>query len=218
MVQFGIKPDASSHPPSGPAAERPYVRRQEIMQTRTFFAICALSAIAGCASFPKAEPLALPRAVSTATIDKIAFLPSCTADCPDAADRSCRERLNSLYNALVKTGIFREVIVGEEPTGAGNFVIDLHDFPRRPYWTTPGHDPAFALLSVGVPFWWHEPLGFYFSIRELPDGEPLVIDTRWGGTMVMWSLASFINIFPGRTFESTQEQDAERLRFLISGQ
>jgi hypothetical protein len=188
------------------------------MKMPGLFAIFALSAIAGCASYPKAESLTLPPAVSTVTNDKIVFLPSCTVDCPDAADRSCRDRLNSLYNAMVRAKIFREVIVGEEPSGAGNFVVDLHDFPRRPYWTTQGHNPAFALLSVGIPFWWHEPLGYFFSIRELPDGEPLVIDTRWGGTMVMWSLASFINIFPGRTFQSALEQDSERLRFSISGE
>ena len=29
MVQFGIRPGASSHPASGPAAERPYVRKRE---------------------------------------------------------------------------------------------------------------------------------------------------------------------------------------------
>ncbi len=121
------------------------------------------------------------------------------------------------YGALVSTELFCEVAIGEAPVGAGNLVIDLHDFPRRPYYSTPAHTPGLMLLSLAVPFWWTEPLGFRFSVRELPEGDPVLVDTRWQGTAVMWSLASVLNVAPSRTFESTFGQDVARLRRALAG-
>jgi len=145
-------------------------------------------------------------------------VPQCDTDCPEDAARSCRERLDALYNTLVATELFREVVVGEGPPSSGDYVVDLHDFPRRPYWSNPAHNPAFVLLAMVIPFWWHEPLGFHFSIREAPDGEAHLVDTRWGGTMVIGSLSAFLNVLPGRTFQSASTQDVERLRRALIGQ
>jgi hypothetical protein len=179
--------------------------------------LIALVTMPACASFPKAAPLPMPHLDMRETSARVVFLPTCEVACPEDAAFYCSERLNALYNALVATGLFREVVVGQEPVGEGNYEIDLHDFPRRPYWSTPAHNPGFLLLALAIPFWWEEPLGYHFSIRELPDGEARVVDTRWRGTVVMWSLASVINVFPGRTFHPASTQDVERLRVALTG-
>ena len=172
----------------------------------------------GCASLPKAPHLEASPGLDGDLSEKTVYLPKCDDDLPEDADRYCRIRLNDTYNALVTTELFREVVITDNPEGGGNLVIDIHDFPRRPYYSTPAHNPGLLLLSLAIPFWWSEPLGFRFSIRELPDGKPLLIDTRWEGTAVMWSLASLLNVAPSRTFESTYSQDVARLRHALTGE
>jgi hypothetical protein len=171
----------------------------------------------GCGSLPKAPDLASAPGLRGDLSAKKIHLPACAENLPEEAGRYCRTRLGDTYRALVSTELFREVAIGEDPSGAGDLVVDLHDFPRRPYSTTPGHNPGFLLLSLAIPFWWSEPLGFRFSVRELPEGERVLIDTRWEGTVVMWSLASLLNIAPSRTFVSTFDQDVVRLREALTG-
>jgi hypothetical protein len=181
-------------------------------------ALCLLgAALLACGSLPKAPELVGSRGLSDDLSEKKVYLPACADNLPEDAARYCRIRLNDTYNALVSTKLFREVTIGEDPVGTGNLVIDLHDFLRRPYYTTPAHNPGFLLLSLAVPFWWSEQLGFRFSGQELPKGVPVLIDTRWEGTAVMWSLASLLNIAPSRTFESTYNQDVARLRQALAG-
>ncbi len=182
-------------------------------------AISALVALVlGCASLPKAPDLRELQLVPGELSEKVVYLPACPDHLPEDASRYCSIRLADTYRALVATELFREVTIGEAPSGRGNLLVDLHDFPRRPYYTTPAHNPGFLLLSLALPFWWTEPLGFRFSIMELPDGQPILVDTRWQGTAVMWSLASLLNVLPGRTFESTFAQDVARLRRALAGE
>lgn len=179
--------------------------------------LAALGISTACASDPKAPPLSPSQAVVHDASTRTVFLPKCDIDCPEDAARYCGERLNALYYALVSTGLFREVVVGEGPPSSGDYIIDLHDFPRRPYWATPAHNPAIALLAIAIPFWWHEPLGFHFSIREAPAGQPHVVDTRWGGTVIIGSLSAVLNVLPSRTFQPAHAQDVERLRSALLG-
>ncbi len=172
----------------------------------------------GCWSAPRAPVPEVSSGLPGDLSGKTVHLPKCARDLPEAAFLSCRVRLDHLYIALVETGLFREIEIGEEVREPGDLVVDLHDFPRVPYSFTPGHNPGFLLLSLALPFWWTEPLGFRFSIRELPAGAPLLVDTRWEGTMVMWSLASLLNFAPGRTFEGTDRQDVELLRRALTGE
>jgi hypothetical protein len=180
--------------------------------------LATLALLPACASVPKAPPPPASQAVVRDPSTRKVFLPQCDIECPEDAAPYCRERLNALYNTLVSTELFREVVVDEGTPSPGDFVVDLRDFHRRPYWATPAHNPAFALLAIAIPFWWHEPLGFHFSIREVPDGEPHVVDTRWGGTMVMGSLSAVLNVLPSRTFRSATTQDVERLRLALVGE
>ena len=181
--------------------------------------LLGLGALAGCGSFPKAEPWTLPPAILTGVSDRVVFLPECQVDCPVDAVRVHNSQLVDLYNTLVSADIFLEVSIGGE-SGArpGDYVIDLHDRPRRPYWSTPGHNPGFLILSLVIPFWWNEPLGFRFSIREHPDGEWQLIDTRWEGTVIMWSLSPLINLLPGRSYFSPYTQVRNRLRRALLGE
>jgi hypothetical protein len=48
MVPFGIELGASSHPASGPAAERPYVRRREMSSARAIVASLLLTFLVSC--------------------------------------------------------------------------------------------------------------------------------------------------------------------------
>jgi hypothetical protein len=180
--------------------------------------LAALALLPACASVPKSPPLSPSQPAVRDTSTRKVFIPQCDVECPEDAARYCRERLNALYNALVSTELFREVVIGEGPPSPGDYVVALHDFPRRPYWTTPAHNPAFVLLAIAIPFWWHEPLGFHFSIREVPAGQPHVVDTRWGGTMIIGSLSALLNVLPDRTFRSSTSQDVERLRLALVGE
>jgi hypothetical protein len=201
---------ARASSPSRWAAGTMSVRRPVLL-------LVAVGLLPACASIPKAPPLSPSQPVVHGASSREVFLPECDVECPEDAALYCRERLNALYNALVATEIFREVVVGGGSPKPGDYIVDLYDFPRRPYWATPAHNPAFALLAVAIPFWWYEPLGFYFSIRQAPDGNPQVVDTRWGGTMIMGSLSPLLNVLPSRTFQSARTQDVERLRSALIG-
>lgn len=177
-----------------------------------------LGVLVGCGSLPKADALPLPQSIVIGSADRIVYLPECEVECPESVAPYCHARIHALHMLLIETGVFREVSIGgagdAEP---GDYVVDIHDFPTRPYWSTPGHNPGFFLLSLVIPFWWSQPSGVNFSVREVPDGEWRHIDTRWEGTVVMWSLAPLINILPGRTFKRTFDQDTERLRSQLVG-
>lgn len=182
------------------------------MLNRATTAAILVFLIAGCVSMPKASPIDATTQPSGDLSNRVVYLQKCADGLPEDARRYCDIRVGDLYNALVSTKLFRKVVVGEKPEGIGDFAIDLYDFERRPYWASPPHNPAFLLMSLAIPFWWSEPLGFYFGMKELPDGPQTVVDTRWKGTSVMWSLASVLNVLPGRTFESTFSQDVTRLK------
>jgi hypothetical protein len=186
--------------------------------TRIALTPIAAILLLGCASLPNAPGYSEQPILSGDPSDKAIYLPKCDEDLPESAALYCRIRLNDLYNSLVATELFREVVIGEIPDGGDGLVVDIHDFPRRPYWSTPAHNPAFLLLSLGIPFWWEDALGFRFSVRELPESEEILVDTRWNGTSVMWSLASLLNVLPSRTFRSTYEQDVDRLRLALVGE
>jgi hypothetical protein len=188
------------------------------LQNRIALTLLAAIYLLGCASLPKAPGYSQQPILSGNPSDKTIYLPKCDEDLPESAALSCRIRLNDLYRSLVATELFREVAIGEAPDGDGAFVVDIHDFPRRPYWSTPAHNPAFLILSLGIPFWWDDALGFRFSVRELPAAREILVDTRWEGTSVMWSLASLLNVLPSRTFRSTYEQDVDRLRLALVGE
>ncbi len=176
------------------------------------------AALAGCASLPKAPILSGDPVLTGEQSERVVLLPPCAGDLPDDADLYCRIRLNDLYNALVATELFREVSIEEPGDSDSRVVVDIHDFKRTPYWATPGHNPGFLLLSLGIPFWWTEHLGFRFSVYDPSTNREVLVDTRWSGTAVMWSLASFLNVLPSRTFESTSSQDTSRLRAALVGE
>ena len=188
------------------------------MQIRALLSALIASIAVACGSMPKASLIAANPQLPVNLSNRIVHLPKCDDRIPEGALRYCNVRTTDLYNALISSEIFKEVVIGEQPEGDGVYVIDIYDFQRRPYWSTPAHNPGLLLLSLAIPFWWEEPLGFYFGIREFPNGTSVEIDTRWRGTSVMWSLAAFLNVLPNRTFRSTFDQDISRLREALQSQ
>ncbi len=86
-----------------------------------------------------------------------------------------------------------------QPSDA-DVVVTITAPVRRPYWSTPAHNPAFALLSAAIPLWWSEPHGFSFRISDPDANHESTSDATWEGTNVLWGFATLLNISRSRVF------------------
>ena len=100
--------------------------------------------------------------------------------------------------------------VEADPENA-SLIITIDAPVRRPYWSKPGHNPAFLLLSPAIPFWWTEPFGYRMTARAVDSGKEVEIDTTREGTSVMWGLASILNLSPNRSFLPHPERELHQI-------
>ncbi len=184
------------------------------MLMRALLAAVALGHLA-CASYPLAPEQPAPARSVQIAPDSEAYVVGCSPEPEPDQFLTCDALVSRLAFSLREASIFAEVHESVPPAGSNAAVVTVRPYEYRPYFFTPGHNPAFALLSAGIPFWWSEPLGFRFALDLPPDHEVTEVDTTWEGTFVMWGLSSLLNIAPSRTFESAYSQDLKRIRTAI---
>ena len=181
------------------------------MLKRALLATFVLCPIA-CVSYPVAPVSSPPAQAPEITSDSVAYVVGCDPEPEPDQFLTCQALVSRLAFQLREASIFAEVHESTPPTGSNPVVVTVRPYEYRPYFFTPGHNPAFALLSVAIPFWWSEPLGYRFALDLPPHHDIIEIDTTWEGTFVMWGLSSPLNIARSRTFESAYSQDLKRIR------
>jgi hypothetical protein len=184
------------------------------MLTRALLATLVLGSVA-CVSYPVAPPQSFPTGAPQIAPDSVAYVVGCDPQPEPDEFLTCEALVSRLAFQLREASIFAEVLESKPPHDSKLVVVTVRPYQYRPYFFTPGHNPAFALLSVAIPFWWSEPLGYRFALNVAPHHEVIEVDTTWEGTFVMWSLSSILNIAPSRTFESAYSQDLKRIRTAV---
>ena len=128
---------------------------------------------------------------------------------PDGAE-DCAPRLRMARELVLASGVFTSF---EDDPERADIVVMLIEGWERPYWSTPAHNPAFALLTLaGIPFWWTDTLGQQLLVEQRASGRAERIDMRREGTRVMWLFAPLLNVGPNRAFAPNLEREASHLR------
>ena len=120
----------------------------------------------------------------------------------------CDEAIADVARLLEPSNWFSTVEAGPD---SASLILTIDAPVRRPYWSKPGHNPGFLLLSPAIPFWWTEPLGYRMTARAVDSGQEVEIDTSREGTSVMWGLASILNLSPNRSFRPHPERELHQI-------
>ncbi|MBX3628149.1 MAG: hypothetical protein KF892_24275 [Rhizobacter sp.] len=182
------------------------------MQSHYFLALSMFAA--GCTSVPIPPPLSGEETASISNAPKPA-LTAAIASCEHGAQvefAHCTYLVKEVAEILKKTELFIDVKPSADATA--DIAVEIHKTPRRAHWTTPSHNPAAALLSLAIPFWWKESYGYHLTLRE-KKGRTVEVNTLREGTVVQWSLASLLNIGDKRALEPKSEREAEQLKVQI---
>lgn len=170
---------------------------------------CAAVALAVSACISVPIPPALPPVQLSQTVQ--APRPGLTArlNCVQDGIRfevSCEQALGELKQLLAESHWFARAGESEpEP----DLVLTVHAPVRRPYWSTPAHNPALLLLSPVIPLWWHEPFGQRIDATLVETGESVHLDTTGDGTIILWSLAGVFNAAPNRAFVAQPQRELD---------
>jgi hypothetical protein len=181
------------------------------MLTRALLATLALGHIA-CVSYPVAPAQSPPTRAPEIGSNSVAYVVGCDPQPEPDEFLTCEALVSRLAFKLREASIFADVHESMPPAASNAVVVTVRPSQYRPYLFTPGHNPAFAFLSVAIPFWWTEPLGYRFALQVPTRHDVIEVDTTWEGTFVMWGLSSPLNLARSRTFESTYSQDLKRIR------
>ena len=184
------------------------------MLTRALLATLALGSVA-CVSYPVAPLQSPPIDAPKIAPDSVAYVVGCEPQPEPDQFLTCEALVSRLAFQLREASIFADVHESAPPPDSNSVVVTVRPYQYRPYFFTPGHNPAFALLSAAIPFWWSEPFGYRFALDVAPHDDIIEIDTTWEGTIVMWGLSSPLNLAPSRTFESAYSQDLKRIRTAV---
>jgi len=121
----------------------------------------------------------------------------------------CDQAIAEVAELLMRSNWFSTLGASAEDA---SLVITIYAPVRRPYWSKPGHNPAFLLLSPAIPFWWSEPFGYRMTARAVASGEEREIDTTREGTSIMWGLACLFNLSPNRSFLPHPERELQQIQ------
>jgi hypothetical protein len=186
MVQFGIELGATSHPASGPAAERPYVRRQggDVMQVpcvgcHTAFAIAAASLLLsnGCASPGSQLPAAEPEIIDIKVAELQKYWVSTRTNFP--ADRAVAQAVLAGKSGLVAASIVigsngrivEHEIVYSEPNGFFTSTAE-RQFRQRRFEPAAGNPGRTSVRLVYPTFYSNSPE----ALKEL---QQRVVEMGW---------------------------------------
>lgn len=194
------------------AAERRRVRRLGVL-AKMVLAVAGLTCIQACASVPLPRSLA---AQERQKIDRVrpAQLRAGMAGCAPTSipyAEPCATAMRKVSEILEETGWFSEI--GASAEGA-DLTIEIQPVARRPYWSTPAHNPALLLLSLAIPFWWSDTFGVRFSAEDR-FGHTVEVDTTREGYRIMWSLAPLFNLSSGRGLVPSSAREADQVKLQL---
>jgi hypothetical protein len=167
----------------------------------------------GCVSVPIPRQLSVEETASLSSLPK-ATLTAAITSCAQGAEiefAHCDYLTREVTEILKKTGLFADVRSSDKTE---DVAVEIHRTPRRAHWTTPGHNPAAALLSLAIPFWWNETYGYHLTLRE-KTGRTIEVNTLREGTVVQWSLASLLNIGKERALEQNERLEIAHVKVQI---
>ncbi len=173
--------------------------------------------LTGCASLPLSSPLSESERGVLLTVHSTsrgAFVSGCAAAPPSDRIPDCRYLVREVTDILAETRLFKTV--SSSQASEGDLLVEIVPYERRPYWTTPGHNPAFTLLAIVIPFWWSEPFGYHFTVRDTRTGVSAEVNTTRSGTVVMWSLASLLNLSKSRGLDEDRTLELERIKMQLA--
>ncbi|QSX39312.1 hypothetical protein [Shewanella cyperi] len=164
-----------------------------------------------CSSIPLAEKLSVEEqnSINVHANVNAALVCNQPADYPKEA---CDYATKEMEELLGKTGWISNFEASPENA---DLVITFGLPNRRPYYTTPAHNPAFALLAFAIPFWWSDNFGYRFEATCTRCSLNTTIDTEREGTIVWWGFSSLINISPNRALQNDHERELEHIKLQL---
>lgn len=126
--------------------------------------------------------------------------------------QACERTLREAQLLLRDTRWFEEV-----PADASrDFSFTVYAPVRRPYQTTPGHNPAFALLSIAIPFWWSEPAGLRMTAHRTGVAESVEINTEAERTVVLGTVGGLLALLPGYGIADNSLREADHVKLQLA--
>lgn len=125
---------------------------------------------------------------------------------------SCERTIEEVALLLEQSGWFSTVYANRDKA---DLIISVETPVRRPYWSTPGHNPGFFLLSIAIPFWWSQPAGYRIVVTDPQSCRTVEIDTSRTDTIVMWGLAPLLNISPNRSMALSTERESQQIHLQL---
>jgi hypothetical protein len=155
--------------------------------------------LAGCLSSPR------PHALSEDQEQRVDGLASrinaiqVDACAPELTASWCAFEAEAFTRTLRDSGLFRAVEDYGAQDSQAELRVELQRLPQNPYWASPAHNPGALVLLLAIPLPWHTEHGYVLALR-CKGRPPVTVDTFRSGRSVVWSLASVLNLLPGRGF------------------
>lgn len=170
--------------------------------------------VSGCFSAPLMPDVAANEsALNRAPNPPLSF----RIDCVQGVERfsiSCERTRAELSELLNQIGW----LSGSRPDNEDpDLIVSIVSPVRRPYTSTPSHNPGAVVLSIAIPFWWSEPAGYRFRVLNTRTGRSGEIDTSRTDTIVMWGLSPLLNLSPNRSMSTDVAREARHIQSQLLG-
>lgn len=182
------------------------------MNIKLLFLVIFCLFIQACSSVPIAKKLTDEQQNAISTQENVTASLVCNQP-EDYYDKdACEYASIEMEELLSKTGWFSSLKSSPEDA---DIIISFEPPYRKPYYTSPGHNPAFALLSIAIPFWWSENFGYKFEVSCKHCPADTAINTERTGTVIMWGFSPLINISPNRALFDDGNRELQHLKLQL---
>jgi hypothetical protein len=173
--------------------------------------IVSTAALAACVSRPAAPGLSADERARLRALDPGRFLAQVEGCRSDISEEFCWQIAEDLTRVLRLSGLFADVDDYGGDLSRANLLLGIRQVPINPSWENPARNPAGLLLLLAVPLPWRTRHGYAVSLRCAGSGEASDVDTTRDGLSIVWSLASLLNVLPGRGLREDPRRETERI-------
>jgi hypothetical protein len=173
-----------------------------------YFLLPPIFFMQACSSIPLAEKLSTDRKKEISIGANVSASLICNASSA-YPEEACNYARNEIEALLTKTGWFFDLRSKKE---SADLVITFDVPNRRPYYTTPAHNPVFALISFAIPLWWSENFGYKFEALCRKCDAKATIDTERKGIVVWWGFSSLFNLSQHRAQNNDVNREVESIK------
>ena len=125
------------------------------------------------------------------------------AGCDKLEPNQCAIKYSEILRTIEKTHLFNKISFNQN--GFTDYVITIEPYHKNRYGI--GHNPAFFVLSIVIPFWEKVEYGYNFTRKDVHRDKVYKISAKESGTNIMWSGSLLINMLPSRGLPITSSNN-----------